>query len=127
MKPAPEDEDMRLRCNELGQELMSDEMVAISPRFQKRESLSEEVKRLVAKEFAHLANAEDYGSFEDEDDFEVGDDYDPSSPYEIEEGYEYGRSEPADGTGSSGQGTEEGAGGVQSSGQEGSGASETES
>lgn len=73
------------RLTDDGQEIPSDEKVAIPVRFTRADTLSEQVRRLVAGELSGLASSQGYESFDEADDFDVGDDYDPRSVHELDD------------------------------------------
>lgn len=117
----------RLDAN--GHEILDNSPVAIPVRFQRQQSLADEVANLVRSNYLALLTAEQgYETFEESDDFDIGDDFDPASPYEMDEedmSYDH-RTEVqssaetgnAPGNGASGEG------GVQPSGTENAGGSD---
>lgn len=73
------------RLNDDGSEVLDDTPVALPVRFQRAETLVEQVRRLVRGELSGAATLAGWESFDEADDFNVGDDYEPSSPHELDD------------------------------------------
>lgn len=73
------------RLDDKGREVVDSTPMAIPVGFQRPESLSETIRRLVrSEELRRLAERAGAETFEEADDFDVGDDFDPTSPYETQ-------------------------------------------
>lgn len=71
--------------DENGHEVLDQSPVAIPVRFQRVESMTQEIARLVNSHLSILAYDQGYETFDEADDFDVGDEEELRSNYEIDD------------------------------------------
>lgn len=71
------------KLNDKGEEVLDNTPVAIPVRFQRVDSLTEQIRRVIREEASRRAEAAGFETFEEADDFYIEDDYDPRSPHEL--------------------------------------------